>query len=762
MRRDGFDTLGKELATGKSRRQFLKALGAGAAAGLLAPFRRGSAQGDTRSPNNAERSAVFVQGMGIPNSSNSITAVVGDIRPDPEGIAPPRRVTLITWKDSRDAERAMTLGAYLYQYDFSFDDGQQIITRSANDNAYGHPGFGYVVSHNTETGNSPLGKANAPSNVESIVFSGGHHAIHRVEFIYDREKEPDGFGIQIPVVIEWFVATGRDHPVWAVTWKMDDAANPQNRSFDEYRMDVRGPYGSLNFDGAATPDQGDAIGGVAWGDFGLKFTTTDAQLTLNSPWTYTTPNTVCFTQSWTANENAEMGIVQTRVADKEMGYQDRVVGRERGHISAENYLNKGDCTDFGGDNRTYAVPCVSGWPYQLMNFDWDPTAGKPVDEPTGTKLIAWGSPYGWLGASSFDLFDYSATADGRGDRSYATFIVLGPKLRQGNDQAGDVALTIKAVEALNAAMISDVNPGSLVTQVAKGPGATQLKNLTNGYNDSYTAYYVNANDNQVAFTFTPAAGTVVNNPIFVVQNYTIQQLPNITVDGNPSTINVGADAGAFVSLNPATHELWVTINAAIHTATRIEIGSGTPDTIPPVITLLGDNPLTITVGTDYNDPGATATDNIDGDLTDSIVVGGDTVNPNIAGDYIVTYNIEDSSSNAAVQKTRTVHVVSTSTPDTTPPVITVVGSNPLTIEVGSVYTDPGATALDNKDGNLTAAIVVGGDTVNPNAVGTYVVTYNVKDSSGNAAVQKTRIVIVSPVTNPIGGGKILLPFVNNN
>jgi len=229
--------------------------------------------------------------------------------------------------------------------------------------------------------------------------------------------------------------------------------------------------------------------------------------------------------------------------------------------------------DFGSDNRTYAVPCIAGWPYQLMNYDWDPTAGKPADEPTGTKLIAWGSPYGWLGASSFDVFDYFATVDGRGDRSYATFIVLGPKVRQGNDQAGDVAHTIKAVEALNAATISDVHPGSLVTQVAKGPGATQLKTITNGYNDSYTAYYLNANDNQVAFTFTPAIGTFVNNPIFVVQNYTAQQLPTITVDGNPITVNVGADAGAFVSLNLATNELWVTLNAPIHTAMRVQIGA---------------------------------------------------------------------------------------------------------------------------------------------------------------------------------------------
>ena len=523
--------------------------------------------------NSAERSSIFHQGEGIPHSANSITTAEGGIRHDPEGIAPVGNVNLITWKDSRNADRRMTLGAYLYQYDFSFDDNQQVVTRSANDDAFGHPGFGYVVSHNTETGNSPLGKGNAPTTVETTVFSGGHHAIHRVEFVYDRDQEGGGFGIKIPVVIEWFVATGRDHPVWAVTWKMGEAANPQHINFNDYRMDVRGPYGSLNFDGAANRNQGDAIGGVAWGDFGLKFTTTDAQLTLHSPWTYNTPNTVCFTQAWTANDNAEMGIVQTRVADQEMGYQDRVVGRERGHTSAENYLHKGNCTDFGGDNRNYAMPCISGWPYQLMNFDWDPTAGKPANEATGTKLIAWGSPYGWLGAASFDLFDFSATADGRGDRSYATFIVLGPKFRvnQGNDQAGDVVITLKAVETLNAATISNVNPDSLVTQVAKGPGATQMKHITNGYNDSYAAYYLNASDNQVAFTFTPAVGTFVKNPIFVVQNYTTRQLPRITVNGNPITVNIGADAEAFVSLNLATNELWATLNATINTAIGIQI-----------------------------------------------------------------------------------------------------------------------------------------------------------------------------------------------
>jgi len=153
----------------------------------------------------------------VPTSPNIISAIPGGVRSDPDGVASPENVTLITWKDSRDADRTLALGGYLYQYTFSFDDGQQVVTRTANDDAYGHAGFGYVVSHNLQNGNSPLGKANVPATVETKFFSSGHHAVHQVELVYDRDKEPGGRGIAIPVIIGWFVATGRDHPVWSVS-----------------------------------------------------------------------------------------------------------------------------------------------------------------------------------------------------------------------------------------------------------------------------------------------------------------------------------------------------------------------------------------------------------------------------------------------------------------------------------------------------------------------------------------------------------------
>jgi len=172
-------------------------------------------------------------------------------------------------------------------------------------------------------------------------------------------------------------------------------------------------------------------------------------------------------------------------------------------------------------------------------------------------------------------------------------------------------------------------------------------------------------------------------------------------------------------------------------------GSG-PDTEAPVITLNGPASLDLNVGEVYTEQGATATDNIDGDLTSSIVVGGDVVNTSVPGVYVVTYNVSDAAGNAATEVTRTVTVIA----DTTAPVITLNGASTINLQQGDAFTDPGATATDNVDGDLTSSIVIGGDTVNTNIVGSYVITYNVSDAAGNAAVEVTRTVNVNPDATP--------------
>ena len=174
---------------------------------------------------------------------------------------------------------------------------------------------------------------------------------------------------------------------------------------------------------------------------------------------------------------------------------------------------------------------------------------------------------------------------------------------------------------------------------------------------------------------------------------------------------------------------------------KITISAGptdtfTPDDIPPVITITGSNPATINVGDSYNDEGATATDNIDGDITNQITKNSN-VNTAAAGTYSVIYYVTDSAGNHA-QDTRVVNVQPVA--DDIPPVITITGNNPVVINVDDTYVDEGATATDNIDGDITNQITKNSN-VNTAAAGTYSVIYYVTDSAGNHA-QDTRVVNV--------------------
>ncbi len=168
----------------------------------------------------------------------------------------------------------------------------------------------------------------------------------------------------------------------------------------------------------------------------------------------------------------------------------------------------------------------------------------------------------------------------------------------------------------------------------------------------------------------------------------------------------------------------------------------TPDVTKPVITLSGDTEVSLELGTAYTDSGATASDNIDGDITNSIVTVNN-VDIYTVGTYSVTYNVSDAAGNSADEVTRTVNI----TPDVTKPVITITGGD-IAHEQGTTYTDLGATALDNIDGDITSLISVENN-VDSDTAGTYTVIYSVSDSSGNAADQKTRTVVVSDTTKPI-------------
>ena len=63
------------------------------------------------------------------------------------------------------------------------------------------------------------------------------------------------------------------------------------------------------------------------------------------------------------------------------------------------------------------------------------------------------------------------------------------------------------------------------------------------------------------------------------------------------------------------------------------------DTTPPVITLVGASSLSLEIGDTYEELGATATDDTDGDISSDIVIDSSAVDESSLGDYSVTYNL---------------------------------------------------------------------------------------------------------------------------
>ena len=152
------------------------------------------------------------------------------------------------------------------------------------------------------------------------------------------------------------------------------------------------------------------------------------------------------------------------------------------------------------------------------------------------------------------------------------------------------------------------------------------------------------------------------------------------------------------------------------------------DVLPPVIILNGQNPVTVAQFSYYTDAGATAIDLIDGNVN---VTSIGSVNTNIVGDYNITYSAIDIAGNVAAEIIRTVNVE-----DTTAPVITLIGANPQTIEVGGTYNELGASTDDN------STVVIVTIAVKTNVEGNYTVTYNATDGAGNVATEVIRTVNV--------------------
>ena len=323
---------------------------------------------------------------------------------------------------------------------------------------------------------------------------------------------------------------------------------------------------------------------------------------------------------------------------------------------------------------------------------------------------------------------------------------------------------------ITATFNKDMADSPVVQIYAEGLNEMSPSDMTkiNSTSYTYTITVGSGNGNQYfrMATGTDLAGTLIETYPTSGETLIIDNTPpTITLLGDPTVnIEVGAiytDAGADADDNvdgPVITDNIVAVStvntsvignytvtynvsdAAGNAATQVtrEVNV-TADQTSPVITLEGANPQSIELGTAYSELGATATDNIDGDITNNIVIDASNVDVDTVGDYTVTYNVSDTAGNPATQVTRTVTI----TPDTTIPVIILVGANPQSIVLGTAYSELGASATDNTDGDISANISIDATAVNVNTVGNYTVTYNVSDAAGNPATQVTRTVNVT-------------------
>ncbi|MBR0455444.1 MAG: polysaccharide deacetylase family protein [Firmicutes bacterium] len=143
----------------------------------------------------------------------------------------------------------------------------------------------------------------------------------------------------------------------------------------------------------------------------------------------------------------------------------------------------------------------------------------------------------------------------------------------------------------------------------------------------------------------------------------------------------------------------------------------------PQITLEGSKEVTVTMKDGYREPGASASFSFH-DISDHIKISSE-VNDKKVGTYKVTYSVEYLEKTATA--TRTVNVI-----DKEPPEITLIDGDHITVQTASSFEDPGVTAVDDSDGDVTDKVESKGlvDLFNK---GDYEIDYKVTDSYGNEA-----------------------------
>lgn len=216
-----------------------------------------------------------------------------------------------------------------------------------------------------------------------------------------------------------------------------------------------------------------------------------------------------------------------------------------------------------------------------------------------------------------------------------------------------------------------------------------------------------------------------------------------TLNGNPFTSGTTITDSGVYSLDAVdTHgNAAATVHFTIDKeGPTINFVSSSPDAMGELTTITADvtdNVAVADVEININDTGTVPMTSQGGST-----YAYDYLVPDLLAPISVVVTAFDSTGNGAVQNYELDPL------DLTAPVVTLLGEAEVTVEQNSVYTDAGATATDNLDGEITSLMFI----VNPvdtSILGDYTVQYLVTDTAGNDAAPVDRIVHVVDITAPI-------------
>ena len=252
---------------------------------------------------------------------------------------------------------------------------------------------------------------------------------------------------------------------------------------------------------------------------------------------------------------------------------------------------------------------------------------------------------------------------------------------------------------------------------------------------------------EVRDTTPPEIQLVINEDSFT------SPIAQYVEEGYTAVDNCDGDVTAKVIREEKDGVVYYTVTDSHGNQATVERKIVYKDVVLPTITLNGGEETIWEIGKEYVEPGYTATDDCDGDITKKVKVEG-TVNGLEKGEYILTYTVEDSYGNVCKVQRKVV------VKDTIAPQITLSGKNQMYVLLGESFSEPGYSASDNIDGDLTSKVVVSGS-VNTKEVGDYKITYKISDSSENVTTVTRNVRVYKKqeaVQTEVGNKLVYLTF----